>query len=371
MKFIVKKNEIEKAFSQSITLVPTRSIVQELNNALFKLEKGKLTIYTTDLKITLITVINIESNDKGEIAVPIETIYQTIKSISATDIQFSIDDETKKIKIKAGKGNYSISGINTENFPEIPKAVSENEVEFNTDQLRKIFKTVKFAINSEEKRISMSGAYLNFKNDKIIFVTTDGHRLVRYTIKNEKKNESQEIIIPLNTLSVVEKLITGEKTKISTNGKQISFYFDNSVITSSLIEEKYPNYEAVIPLENNLTLRVDKQEFISSIKRVSLYSSSTNYQIRLFLKNNEIQVSAKDVDFGKEAQEEVQCEYSGDEFEIGFNSQYLIEVASHIPGDDIIFKLQTQSRAVILEPDTEKNTNENLLMLIMPLRLNA
>lgn len=371
MKFNVKKTDIEKAFSHSVILIPTRSTMTELNNALLNLEKNKLTIYTTDLKVTFITTINVISNDEGKIAVPIDTIYQTLKSISASEIQFSIDDETKKIKMKAGKGNYSISGIDSEKFPEIPKTINKNDIVFNTERLRKIIKTIKFAINTEEKRLSMSGTLLSCKKDKATFVTTDGHRLVKYSSKIENNKENQDIIIPLNTLSIVEKLIDGENTTISTDGKLISFYFNNSTIISSLIEEKYPNYDAVIPVENNLTMRVGKQEFISSIRRVSLYANSSNYQIRLYLKKNEIVISAKDIDFGKEAQEEIQCDYSGEDLEIGFNAEYLLDVASHLPGDEMIFKLQSSTRAVLVEPEKEKDSTENILMLLMPLRLNA
>lgn len=371
MKFNVKKKEIEKAFSHSIVLIPSRSSIVELNNALLKLKNGKLTILTTDQKITFITTINVNSTDEGKIAVPIDIIYQTLKDISATDIQFIIDEENYKIKMKAGKGNYSISGISAEKFPEIPSPVNNNEVIIKTEELRQIIKTIKFAINPEEKRISMSGTLLLNKQDKMLFVTTDGHKLVKYCVKTEKKKENQEIIIPLNTLSIAEKVIEGENTKITTDGKLISLYFDNSILISSLIEEKYPNYEAVIPTENNLTLRIDKQEFISSVKRVALYSNSSNYQIRLYLKKNEITISAKDADFGKEAQEEVQCEYSGDEMEIGFNAEYLIEVASHVPSSELVFKLHSPSRAVIIEPEKAEKEEKEILMLLMPLRLNA
>jgi DNA polymerase-3 subunit beta len=142
------------------------------------------------------------------------------------------------------------------------------------------------------------------------------------------------------------------------------------VLTSRLIEEHYPNYESVIPLDNEKSLHVNRDALLASVRRVSLYSSSTTHQVRFSIKNNEMRIAAEDIDFGGEAREKMACKYSGEEIEIGFNSTYVIDILSHIDADEIIFKLSTPVRAAIITPSAQKE-NEDLLMLVMPVRLNV
>jgi DNA polymerase-3 subunit beta len=137
-----------------------------------------------------------------------------------------------------------------------------------------------------------------------------------------------------------------------------------------LIEEKYPNYESVIPLDNDKRLVVDKNQLLSSVRRTSLYASTTTHQVRFSLKKNQVTVSAEDVDFGSEAKETLQCDYAYEVMEIGFNSAYIMDILSHIDTDEVEFSFSTATRAAVVKPATQ-HEGEELLMLVMPVRLNA
>ncbi|HXG38536.1 MAG TPA: DNA polymerase III subunit beta, partial [Bacteroidota bacterium] len=180
----------------------------------------------------------------------------------------------------------------------------------------------------------------------------------------------KDIIIPSKALMLVSKSIEDGETTLTIDSSHVQFTLGNTTLTSRLIEENYPNYESVIPLDNDKTLTVSRDILLASVRRVALYSNATTRQIRFSLKKNEMKVAAEDIDFGGEAKEKIPCEYSGDELEIGFNSTYIIDMLSHIDADEIVFKLSSPVRAAIIAPAKQRD-HEDLLMLVMPMRLNA
>ena len=182
-------------------------------------------------------------------------------------------------------------------------------------------------------------------------------------------NFKKDIVIPSKALALVSKLAEEGKTKILVNDSHIMFQFEGTTLISRLIEENYPNYESVIPQDNDRLLAVSKDQLLASVRRVSLYSSSTTHQIRLSVRKNELTVAAEDVDFGSEARETIPCDYSSEEMEIGFNSAYVVDVLTHIESDEAVFRFSSPTRAGIVGPRPQRE-KEDVLMLIMPVRLN-
>jgi DNA polymerase-3 subunit beta len=176
--------------------------------------------------------------------------------------------------------------------------------------------------------------------------------------------------VPAKALSLVARSVDNETNTVSVDATHVQFTFGTTTLTSRVIEESYPNYESVIPLDNDKKLTVATDLLLAAVRRVALYSSSTTHQVRCSLRKNELRVMAEDIDFGGEAKEKVPCDYSGEELEIGFNSTYLIDILSHLDGEEAEFKLGTSVRAAIITPAQQK-PNEDLLMLVMPMRLNA
>ena len=235
----------------------------------------------------------------------------------------------------------------------------------------RIINQTSFAVSSDELRPAMMGVLFQIKKGEIKTVATDGHRLVRMvsTAMPGVKAE-REVIIPAKALNILSKSLEEKTSNVSIDESHIVFTFGNTVLTSRLIEEKYPNYDSVIPGDNDKQLLANKNELLQSVRRIALYASSTTHQIRFSIKKNSLTIAAEDIDFGSEASEKLTCEYAGDSMEIGFNAGYIIDILSHIDTDEVVFLFSTPTRAGIVKPAKQRD-GEDLLMLVMPVRLNA
>ncbi len=370
MKFSVKSSDLQKSLSKIIGVVPTRSTLPILENILFDVNKNILKITATDLELSVTVSVDIKGIQDGIIAIPAKRLADTIKALPETLVTFSVDTDNNKIKMKTENGEYALTGESSDEFPSAPQFKSNNEIVLEPDVLQRLISKTLFAVSTDELRPSMMGILLQFDTSDVKAVATDGHRLVR--ISNSSSTSStfkKDIVIPAKALGLVEKLSTNESGNISINESHIMFSFGNTSLISRLIEDKYPNYETVIPLDNEKKLIVNKEELFHSVRRVSLYSSSATHQIRFSLKKNELSLTAEDVDFGSEAHETIVCDYTSEEMEIGFNSAYVLDILAHLEYDEIVFNLSTPTRAAIIHPAHQKE-NEDLLMLVMPVRLN-
>jgi DNA polymerase-3 subunit beta len=218
----------------------------------------------------------------------------------------------------------------------------------------------------------MSGVLVEIEPGTVRFVATDGHRLVKIAHPQDTGSEKTEkIIIPSRVLNIVDKLITEEDVQISvdTENQRICFETNETMLVASLISESYPNYEAVIPLDNEKKLRVNRANLLSTVKRISRFSSRGD--VRLNIEPNQVNVSAENIDEGASADETITCEYSDEAMMIGFNSKFLEESLAHIDTEEIDFEFSSPTRAAIIKPIHEKDTEDDILMLIMPVRINV
>lgn len=369
MKFSVRSADMQKALAKTISVVPTRSTLPILENLLFSVTANTLKITATDLEIYISVSTEVQGNQNGTIAIPAKRIFDTVRALPDTVVTFNIDTDTNKIRMKTENGEYTLTGESSEEFPATPEFKGETEIPFEVSALQKHIGTTLFAVSADELRPAMMGVLFQFSKSGLTTVATDGHRLVKYLNKNISAKNNTEIIIPAKVLSLIDKVVEGNEVKVSISSTHVMFKFANTSLISRLIEEKYPNYESVIPLDNNKKLVVNKHEMLQSVRRVSLYSSSTTHQIRFMLNNDELKVTAEDQDFGSEAKEKISCDYNSESMEIGFNSNYIVDVLSHIASDEVEFKLSSPNRATIVSPVAQES-GEDILMLIMPVRLN-
>jgi DNA polymerase III subunit beta len=370
MKFSVKSTDLQKALAKTISVVPSRSTLPILENLLFDITSNTLKITATDLEISISVSLEVKGSENGTIAIPAKRIFDTVRALPDTNVIFSVDKESNKIKMKTENGEYTLTGEASDEFPSIPEFKGENEISLDVLLLQKLINTTLFAVSVDELRPSMMGVLLHFTKSEIRTVATDGHRLVRIVNKNfHGDKEAKEIIVPSKALSLFDKVSVGSDVKVFISKTHVMFRFENASLISRLIEEKYPNYESVIPLDNDKMLIINKHEMLQSVRRVSLYSNSTTHQVRISASKDELRITAEDVDFGSEAKEKISCDYNNDDLEIGFNSSYVVDVLSHLDCDEVQFKLSSPNRAAIISPQTQKE-GEDVLMLIMPVRLN-
>jgi len=216
----------------------------------------------------------------------------------------------------------------------------------------------------------MTGTLFEFSPDGLRFVTTDGHRLVKYINKNIKSETDEQYIVPERAISVLAKLLGDADVKIYLSKTHTSFQLGDIEFITRLIGEKYPAYSSVIPLENENKLLINRTELNSTIKRMMLFSTASSKQVKFSITNDNLEVSAEDIDHGSNAVENIQCEYSGDPMDIGFNTAYVNDVLTHVDDEKVIFKLHSPTKACIIEPEEAKE-NEDLMLLLMPVRLNS
>lgn len=371
MKFTVASTEIQRVLSKIIGVVPAKSTLPILENILFELKKNTLRLMATDLEVSMAATVEVKGTEDGSITIPAKRLMETIRALSDVNIVFTADLASNKVKMMTENGEYTLLGESGEEFPTLPQFKGEDRIVLDGSILRKIIGRTNFSVSTDELRPAMTGVLFQAQPQGLRAVATDGHRLVRFTVKGIKQSQlRKDIIIPAKALNLALRTAEEAESTILVDATHVQFLFGTTTLTSRLIEEHYPNYESVIPLDNTKIVSVNRETLLASVRRVALYSSTTTHQIRFSIKGNEMRIAAEDLDFGGEAREKVACKYNGEEIEIGFNSLYVIDMLSHMDADEISFKLSTPVRAAIMTPAAQKE-NEDLLMLVMPVRLNV
>lgn len=368
MEFKVNSKVLEKLLSKIIPAVPSRTPMPILENFLFEIKEGALTVCATDLEIALRSSINVAADSNIKMVIPARLLYDILRTLDETQIKFETETNSK-LRLTTENGTYNLSYTSSEDFPAIPTVNEDKEININGDDLKKSIDQTSFAMSKEDMRPAMTGTLLEFSEDGLKFVTTDGHRLVKLVNKNIKSDIEEQYIIPERAISVLSKLLNENDVKIYLSKTNISFHIGDLEFISRLIGDKYPSYNSVIPLENENLLKVKTSELLSTIKRMGLFSASSTKQVKFSINKNSLEVSAEDIDHGSNAKENVACEYAGETMEIGFNTTYVNDVLSHVNGEEVIFKLHSPTKACIIEPSSEKE-NEEIMMLLMPVRLN-
>jgi DNA polymerase-3 subunit beta len=368
MKFGTSSQEIQRALSKVIGVVPSKTTIPILENVLFELEGNDLKITATDIDVAMSISIEVKGTKNGKIAVPAKRLFDTVRALPDIDLTFSADSNYK-ITLKTPNGEYKLTGESSDDYPAMPSFKHKSEIVINGEVLKGLVNKTVFSVSTDELRPSMTGVLFHVKDDEFRTVATDGHRLVRLITKDLNiPKTSKEILVPSKTLHLVLKSISGE-TKINYDDKLIKFDFGNGFLISKLIDEQYPNYEAVIPLDYEFKITANRNELLASVKRVSIYSSSTTHQIKLSFTKDSMEISAQDFDIGGEANETISCECTGEEIEIGFNSNYIVDVLGHLETENVMIEYASPIKATIFRP-AEKSETEDILMIVMPVRLN-
>jgi DNA polymerase III subunit beta len=371
MKFIVNSAYLLKQLSNINGVITTNPVVPILENFLFELDKGSLTVTASDLQTSMITEIQVESKEKGSIAVPARILLDTLKNLPEQPVTFSIDESTYSIEIISDNGRYKLSGENATDFPKVPSVSNDFSAEVSTEVLSRAVNNTIFATSNDELRPAMTGVFVNLGEKNTTFVATDGHRLVRYRRADVKSDNGSSIIIPRKALNLLKATLPTENTEVSVNFNLSNafFKFGNIRMICRLIDERFPDYENVIPTNNNIRMTIERSDLLGALKRISIYANKTTHQVRLKITGSELQISAEDLDFSNEANERLSCEHDGEDIEIGFNAKFLIEMLTNLDSDKISLTMSAPNKAGVILP-AEKDANEDILMLVMPVMLN-
>ncbi len=372
MNFVVSSATLLKHLQLISGVISTNTVLPILENFLFDINDGQLTVFSTDLETSMSASLSIESKKDGRIAIPAKILLDTLKTLPEQPLSFTVNEETFGIEITSDNGKYKLAGENGDDFPKIPVAEDVTSIDLPSSVLSNaIYKTI-FAVSNDELRPAMTGVMFQLDNEGLTFVATDAHKLVRYKRLDAKSESNTQFIVPKKALNLLKSSLPGDETNVSIsyNNSNAFFAFENVNLICRLIDARYPDYNAVIPTDNANTLSVAKKDFQSSLKRIVIFSNKTTNQVILKISGSDLQISAQDLDFSNEANERLNCSYDGTDMEIGFNAKFLIEMLNVLEGDEIEIRLSSPTRAGILIP-TDKDDNEDILMLVMPVMLNG
>ncbi|MDA3929267.1 MAG: DNA polymerase III subunit beta [Prolixibacteraceae bacterium] len=376
MKFVVSSTEMLNHLTAISRVISSKSTLPILDNFLFNLEENKLTITASDLESTLVTWVELENTEGiGEIAIPAKLLIDTLKEFPEQPLTFQVNTETFAIDIFSVNGKFSIIGQNGEEYPELPELQSGNaiSVDMSHDVLLSGINKTLFATADDELRPVMNGILMEISPEDATFVASDAHKLVRYKRSDVKADVESSFILPKKPAALLKNLLPKEDFDVNLEFDEKNAFFNltNYKVICRLVEGKYPSYNSVIPTNNPNKMQIDRLELYNSLRRVSVFSNAASNLVRLKMSGNQLVVSAQDVDFSISAVERLNCSYEGDELEIGFKSSFLIEILSNLSSTDVMVELSDPTRAGILLPVEKEIDEEDVLMLLMPMMINA
>ena len=378
MRFIINSQLFLKHLSALNSVISNNNTVPIIACFHLHLEDNILTIKATDLETTMVTRIELE-NARVEgidtIAVPAKLLLDMLKSLDDVPINFAVDPENYSIEISSGEGKYSLAGQNAETFPAMPEMKDTVQTSMPASVLVNAINKTAFAASTDEMRQQMSGIFCEMTPENVTFVATDAHKLVRYRRNDIHSDESVNFILPRKPILQVKNILGANKedfdVTIDYNNTNVFFSFDNFLIICRLVDGKYPNSEAAIPKNNPNKLTIDRQTFLNTLRRVSLFANQSTHQVRLSIKERELEISSEDLEFSNKAHETIPCSYDGEPMEIGFNAKFLSEMITNLDTEQVLMEMSHPSRAGILFPITngDEAKDEDILMLVMPVML--
>ncbi|RZW38104.1 MAG: DNA polymerase III subunit beta, partial [Flavobacteriaceae bacterium] len=325
-----------------------------------------------DLETTMSSTIEVDSEFEGSVALPARLLLDTLKTFPEQPLTFVVEDNNT-VEISSNHGKYALAYADGAEFPNTVEVEDPNKTVVMGDILASAISKTIFAAGNDDLRPVMSGVFFQFSQDNLTFVATDAHKLVKYTRSDVKASESADFIMPKKPLNLLKGILAGSEDDvlIEYNESNAKFSFHNTQLVCRLIDGKYPNYEAVIPKENPNKLVIDRTQFLNSVRRVSIFSNKTTHQIRLKVAGAELNISAEDVDYSNKAEERLNCDYQGDDMQIGFNSRFLTEMINNLNSDNVQLEMSLPNRAGILTPIDGLDEGEQITMLVMPVMLNT
>ncbi len=370
MNFLIDKNILYNTLNILSRAIPKRSTLPIINCAFFTQTNNKLNIRTTDLEISISIDCEIEGSETGSIAIPINKLLEITNAIPSGKIKMQVSD-IGKVNIECEKGQYTIMGQPKNDFPTEQEINNGTTLTIKTKEIKNIINNTAYATSKDDLKPVLQGVLFKINEEGFISVATDGHRLVKFEKTNvETNNFNGTVVVPTKFLSLLNSLLEeNENSSMIVGDNHIQIQIKNATITSRIIKENFPDYEGVIPKDNENTLIVDKNIFTEAVKRVSIFSNKASKQVALNISENNLIITTEDPENITSGKEEIECEYQGKPMTIGYNAAYLKEVLQHQETNEIKVLLKSPLNAGLFLP-MQQEQHENKTTLLMPIRLN-
>ena len=371
MRFVVSDTALLKTLSPIHSIVPSNPMLPVLENFLFEAQDGKLTVTASNSQTRASIDMDVTTEENGEICIPAKMLMDTLKNLAEQPISISIaNQDTNLVEIKAGEGVYKLAGDSADDFPPKAEIKDSKSIVLNSETLGDALTYTLFCASSDEMKPAMNGLLFQLRKDHINFVASDGHRLSRYRKSGLECAYEDDFIIDHKSLHILKNMLPkSTDIDVEYTDSNIIFRFNNYVIYCRLIDEKFPEYENVIPANNDIKTYVDREDMLKSLRRAIIYANKTTYQIKMSIKEDSLQLSSEDVHFSNEAVETLSCMHEGDAITIGFNARFVVDTISSFRDETVAFKFSDPSSGAIISPK-EIEDGEDLIVLIMPIILN-
>ena len=369
MKLTITREQLQEGLVAVAASVPAKTTLPILSNILLEATKDGIRLSGTDLDIAVSTTVSASVDQEGAITLPARKLVEIVRELPSAAIRLTASGE-QRVTIECGRSKFRLLGLPREEFPAFPTVKFDGSWRTSSKDLQKLIAHVAFAASTEESRPILNGVLWELRPERMRMVATNGHRLARMDVPTPPSgNTSQaDLIVPPKALEQIRRLFKAdEEVEIAKSENHLGFRSATTQIFTRLIEGPYPNYEQVIPRENDKSATADKAAFSSALRRMSIVASDQTHRIRMAFTNGACKLSVQTPDLG-EAQEEVGVSYDGDPLEIGFNASYLLEILKYIPTDEVRLTFKAPERAATCEP-VGWNDPSSYLTLVMPLRL--
>lgn len=369
MEIKINRNTFLDGIQKTLGIVEKKTTMPILNNILLTGEVGKLKIVATDREISLISYYDAEVAEKGEITLSAKKLYEMVREIQGEVINFTKINNI--VKISCQRAVYKIPGLPADDFPSISDDSDVKFYNISGSVIKDLITKTSFAMATDEMRKNLNGVLLEDGSDGnncfFRMVATDGHRLA--LAKGEASEIFQEItkgvIVPRKGLMEIKKIIDENKNVgIGMHKNMLILRTENTVLKVSLVDADYPDYKRVIPAEKGIGVVLEKEPFLHALKRMNVVSSERYSGVILSFSTGKMTLNSTNLDVG-EAMEEMDIKYSGDDLDVGFNVNYLIDAISVINGDSILFEVGQGLKPSVIKPAD----NDNFLCIIMPLKI--
>ena len=375
MKFTVSSSALLSLLATTGKVISNKNTLPILDYFLIELKGNELTVTTSDLETTLVGHLNVDNVEReGVIAAPAKLMLDSLKEFPEMPLEFDVNDSTWEIKVRWASGSLSIPGASAVSYLAMQTIGAERkEILLDVDMLISGINKTIFATADDELRPVMNGVYFNFEEGKVTFVATDAHKLVRSVAECPDVDFNASFILPKKPANLLKGVLLKEEEpiRVTFDAKNVSFELKNHKFVCRLIEGNYPNYNAVIPSANPNKVLVDRVELVNGIKRVAVCSNPTTNLIRMDIAGNKISLAAQDIDFSVSANETISCSYEGQPVTIGFKSTFLVEILSNIDSSTVVIELADSTRAGVFKPVYDDKKATDVLMLLMPMMINA
>ncbi len=366
MNFTITRQNLHNGLAAVSASIPSKTTLPVLSNILFQAENGSVWMSGTDLDVAVRIKVPADVREDGSLTAPGKKLQEITKELPDQPVEVSTIGT--QIELKSGKGHFKLNGLPADEFPSLPEVDFEGAWSVTGTDVNRLIHHTSFAVSNEESRPILNGVLWELRDGAMRMVSTNGHRLARMGVPAESTDTSSaDFIVPPGALQQVQRLFKkDELLEVARSGNHLGFRAGTSEVYTRLIEGTYPNYEAVIPRDNDKVATVDKKALESAVRRMAVVASDQTHRIRLKFESNRLHLNVLTPDLG-EGQDELEVGYEGEEIEIGFNANYLLEVLRYMPTDEVDIAFKAPERAVTIVPSGSENLD--YLCLVMPLRL--